>query len=247
MNYNFNEKVCLVTGGSRSLGLEICKQLTLAGAKVAFTYSTYDNDASEAVKEISELGEMPLAIKGSVDDSKHVKNAVKEIIEKWGRIDVLINNAGINEILPFAMIDEEEWDLLINTNLKGAFLFSKAVIRHMIKQKSGKVLNLGSFASERFIESPVHYAAAKSGLRGLTEALALEVGRYGIQVNLLAPGILNTGMSLNIPGHRLLEYKDQSSLGRIGEVNEIADMALFMVSDDNSFMTGSKINIDGGL
>jgi 3-oxoacyl-[acyl-carrier protein] reductase len=135
----------------------------------------------------------------------------------------------------------------MNTNVKGAYLFSRAALRPMIRQKRGHILNIGTFASERVIEAPVHYAAAKSALRGMTEALAREVGRYNIQVNLIAPGLLDIGLARVLPRHRLDEYLAQCPMGRLGTVEEIAEAVTFLVSDENSFMTGAKIALDGGL
>ena len=240
-------KRCVVTGGSRGLGLAIGVAFARAGAKVAFTYSKNDDEALNARKKISEAGAEPLVFKGSVADLVHVRETVRSVVDAWGGIDVLVNNAGINEMLPFALIEESEWEEMFDVNVKGPYLFSHQVLRIMYRQKAGHVLNVGSFASERCVESPVHYAAAKSALRGMTEALAVEAGRYGIKVNLIAPGLLDEGLSTMIPQHRVEEYLKQSALGRTGTAEEIARAATFLVSDENSFMTGAKIVFDGGL
>jgi len=240
------EKTCLITGGSRGIGRALCLAFAQAGAKVAFTYSKHDEDAEETRSLLAMWGD-PLVYKGSVADSKHVQLTVKDLVSKWGRIDVLVNNAAINQMLPLALLEEEDWDRLIDINLKGVYLFSRAVCRFMIPKRKGHILNLGSFASERFVETPLHYAAAKSGLRGFTEALAIEVGKYNILVNLLAPGLLDEGLSTLVPQHRVKEYQEQSAMGRLGRTEEIARIACFLVSDENTFMTGSKILADGGL
>jgi 3-oxoacyl-[acyl-carrier protein] reductase len=240
-------KRCLVTGGSRGLGLAICQELARAGARVAFTYSKNTRDAEEAKARITEAGSAPLVFQGSVADADHVKKTVASVVEAWGGVDVLVNNAGANQVLPIALIEEADWDLVMDVNVKGTYLFSRAVLRPMIRARAGRILNIGSFASERVVEAPVHYAAAKSALRGFTEALAREVGRYAIQVNLLAPGLLDAGLSRSLPQHRLNEYLGQCSLGRLGSVEEIARMAVFLVSDENTFMTGAKVVADGGL
>lgn len=240
-------KRCLVTGGSRGLGLAICQELARVGARVAFTYSKNTRDAEEAQARITEAGSAPLVFQGSVADAEHVKKTVASVVEAWGGIDVLVNNAGANQVLPIALIEEADWDLVMDVNVKGTYLFSRAALRPMIRARSGRILNIGSFASERVVEAPVHYAAAKSALRGFTEALAREVGRYAIQVNLLAPGLLDAGLSRSLPQHRLNEYLSQCALGRLGSVEEIARMAVFLVSDENTFMTGAKVVADGGL
>jgi NAD(P)-dependent dehydrogenase (short-subunit alcohol dehydrogenase family) len=241
-------KRCLVTGGSRGLGRAICLELARQGARVAFTYSKDEADAEEAAALLREAGAEPLVFKGSVADAGHVNQTVRALVRgEWGGLDVLVNNAGITQILPVALLEEEDWDMVMDVNVKGAYLYSRAVLRHMIKARAGHILNIGNFASERVIEAPIHYAASKSALRGLTEALAREVGRYSIQVNLLAPGVLDVGMGSMLPQHRLDEYLDQCPAGRLGTVDEVAHMAAFMVSDKNRFMTGAKVVLDGGL
>ncbi|MES2355391.1 MAG: SDR family oxidoreductase [Pseudomonadota bacterium] len=240
-------KRCLVTGGSRGLGFAICKAFVQAGAKIAFTFSRNKEDAEEARARLSEMGAEPIVIQGSVADSSHVEKTVAELVTKWGGLDVLVNNAGITHMLPIALLEEADWDAVMDVNVKGAYLFSRAALKPMIRARSGNILSIGSFASERIVEAPVHYAASKSALRGFTEALAREVGRYNVKVNVLSPGLLDAGFSQSLPQHRLNEYLTQSSMGRLGTVEEIADMAAFLVSDDNSFMTGAKVVADGGL
>jgi len=244
---DFDGERCLVTGGSRGLGRAIAVAFAAAGARVAITYSRDDADAEEARAAIAAVGTEALVFKGSVADSAHVDAVVRALAERWDGIDVLVNNAGITQVLPVALVDEADWDEVMAVNVKGAFLFAKAVLRVMIRARSGRILNIGNFASERMIEAPVHYAASKSALRGLTESLAREVGRYGITVNLLAPGLLDEGLARMLPEHRVKEYLEQCPAGRLGTVAELAGAALFLVSRGNSFMTGAKVAVDGGL
>ncbi|HVK57086.1 MAG TPA: 3-oxoacyl-ACP reductase family protein [Burkholderiales bacterium] len=246
-NRRLEGKRCLVTGGSRGLGFAICQAFAQAGAKVAFTFSKNKADAEDAHTRLSELGAAPLVFQGSVADAAHVEQTMSQILAEWGGVDVLVNNAGITHILPIALLEEADWDAVMDVNVKGAFLFSRAALKPMIRARSGHILNIGSFASERIVEAPVHYAASKSALRGFTEALAREVGRYNVKVNVLSPGLLDAGFSRSLPQHRLNEYLAQSSMGRLGTVEEVAHMAAFLVSDDNSFMTGAKVVADGGL
>ncbi|HLL25525.1 MAG TPA: SDR family NAD(P)-dependent oxidoreductase, partial [Kofleriaceae bacterium] len=180
-------KRCLITGGSRGLGRAMCEAFADAGAKIAFTYRTDTNDADAARVSLQARGCEPLVFRGDVADSAHVKDTVGAVVKAWGGVDVLVNNAGITQILPIALLEEADFDAVIATNVKGPYLYSRAVLRSMIRAKSGHILNIGSFASERVIEAPLHYAAAKSALRGMTESLAREVGRYNIKVNLLSP------------------------------------------------------------
>jgi 3-oxoacyl-[acyl-carrier protein] reductase len=247
MTRRLEGKRVLITGGSRGLGRAIAEACASAGARVAFTYSTDDTDAEAAKQSLIERGCEPLVYKGSVADSTHVKETVTAIVAAWGGLDVLVNNAGVTQILPIALLEEADWDQVMDVNAKGAYLMSRAVLRTMIRAKSGHILNIGSFASERVIEAPVHYAAAKAALRGLTEALAREVGRYNIKVNLLAPGLLDCGLALMLPKHRIAEYLAQSALGRLGKAAEVAELVTFLVSDENSFMAASKLVADGGL
>ncbi|MBI3891584.1 MAG: SDR family oxidoreductase [Candidatus Wallbacteria bacterium] len=247
MTARLQGKRCLVTGGSRGLGLAICEAFARAGARVAFTYSTHDDDAEEARARIGACGTPALVFKGSVADAAHAQQTVGALAREWGGIDVLVNNAGINQILPIALVEETDWDLVMGVNVKGAFLFSRAALKPMIRARRGHILNIGAFSSERVIESPVHYAASKSALRGLTEAMAREVGRYGILVNLLSPGLLDVGLGQMVPQQRLKEYLDKCPLGRVGTAVEVASAAAFLVSDANTFMTAGKVLLDGGL
>lgn len=248
MNRLLEGKRCIVTGGTRGLGLAISVGLARHGARVAITYKNDDASAEEAGKLVREAGAAePLVFKGSVADSAHVRSTVDAVVKTWGGVDVLVNNAAITQVLPISLLEEADWDNVMNVNVKGVYLYSRAVLRHMIRARKGSILNIGNFASERIIEAPIHYAASKSALRGLTEALAREVGRYAIRVNLLAPGLAEVGMAQGLPQHRQREYMQQSPMGRLARPEEIAEMAAFMVSDSNSFMSGAKVVLDGGL
>jgi NAD(P)-dependent dehydrogenase (short-subunit alcohol dehydrogenase family) len=240
-------KRCLITGGSRNLGLAICKAFGRAGAKVAFTWSKNTQDAVDARAALKAEGIEALDFQGSVADAAHVNKTIAALQSAWGGLDVLVNNAGLNQVLPIALIDEADWDAMMSVTVKGAYLYSRAALKSMIRQKRGHILSIGTFASERIVEAPVHYAAAKAALRGFTEALAREVGRYGISVNLLSPGILDVGLGRNLPQYRISEYLSQNPLGRVGSAEEMAELATFLVSEENSFMTGAKVVADGGL
>lgn len=242
-------KRCLITGGTRGLGLAMACAFAKEGAKIAITYANHDDDARLAREQLSPLSEHgePLVFKGSVADSAHVKQTIAAITQAWGGLDVLVNNAAITQILPIALLDEDEWDEVMDVNVKGAYLFSRAALKFMIRAKSGHILNIGNFSSERLIEAPIHYAASKSALRGLTEALAREVGRYNVRVNLLSPGLLETGLGAMLPQHRVNEYLEQCPMHRLGKAQELAALATFLVSDANTFMTGAKLVADGGI
>lgn len=248
---SLENKRCLITGGSRGLGRAMGLVFAREGARVAFTYRRNEADAAEAMAAISAAKAAPGAsvrsFRGSVADSAHVREVVDTLQREWGGVDILVNNAGVTQIVPIALLDEPDWDEVMDTHVKGAYLFCRAVLKSMIRARAGQILNIGSFSSERIIESPVHYAAAKSALRGFTEALAREVGRYGIRVNLLAPGLLDVGLGRMLLPHRIKEYVAQAALGRVGTAAEVAEYALFLCSDDSAFMSGAKVVVDGGV
>ena len=177
--------------------------------------------------EIERRGRRALSFQGDVSLAAHATDVMRAVTAAWGGIDVLVNNAGVTQVLPIAMIDEGEWDLVMDSHVKGAYLFSRAALKSMIRAKSGSILCIGSFASERVTESPVHYATAKAALRGFTESLAKEVGRHGIRVNLIAPGLLDVGLGASLLPHRLAEYRGQAALGRTGKVEEVARACVF--------------------
>ena len=187
------------------------------------------------------------AFRVSVLDLPGTEAMVALIEREWGAIDILVNNAGVSQNMPLALMEEEDWDRVMDVNVKGTFLTSKAVLRGMIRRKRGVVLNIGSLAGVRMIEAPIHYCASKAAVKGLTEALAKEVARYGIRVNCLAPGLLEDGVGRNLPDHRLADYLKHCALGRLGGLDEVARFASFLVSDCNGYMSGETVVIDGGL
>jgi 3-oxoacyl-[acyl-carrier protein] reductase len=242
-------KRCIVTGGSRNLGLEIGLALARCGAKVAFTFSKRAEDAAVARRLIAEAsgGEEPLVFQGSVADAAHAKASVDAVVKAWGGLDVLIHAAGVMQALPFALIEEADWDLVMNVNVKGAYLFAREAVRPMIRQKQGQILSIGAFSEGRGVAMPPHFAASKAALRGFSEALARDVGAYGIRVNYLAPGLLDKGLSRRLPEARVEQYRTHCALGRLGAAAEIAAAAAWIVSDENTFMTGAKVVADGGI
>lgn len=237
-------RVALVTGGSRGLGRAIAVVLAREGAKVAFNYRSNDDDA-RATLEL--LGSGASAHKVSVLDKAGLLELVKTLDREHGKIDILVNNAGFGQVVPLALMEEEDWDQMIDTHVKGAFLATQAVLRTMVREKYGRVINVSSLAGVKMMQAPVHYATAKAALKGFTESLAKEVGRYGITVNCIAPGILDEGVSDHLPPARKEEYLRHCALRRIGSLSEAAEVVAFLASERSSYMNGSTVVVDGAV
>jgi 3-oxoacyl-[acyl-carrier protein] reductase len=240
-------KRALVTGGSRGLGRALCEVLAENGADVAFNYSNDGEGAAETLKRITARKQKGLAFQASVLEEAALARMVKEVETQWGAIDILVNNAGVSQPLPLPLMEESDWDLVMDVNVKGQFMVSRAVLRGMIRRRAGALLNISSLAGLRLIEAPVHYAASKAAIKGFTQALAKEVARYNVRVNCLAPGLLEEGVGQSLPEHRMKEYLRHVALRRVGTLDEVARFAAFLVSDRNSYMNGETILMDGGL
>ena len=240
-------RTAVVTGGSRGLGRAICLALAKEGADVAFNYARSRDDAEATRTAIEELGQRAWAYQVSVLDQAGLKQMAKDIVAQTGQIDILVNNAGVGQVVPLALMEEEDWDRMMDTHVKGAFLATKAVLRSMVKHKYGRILNISSLAGIKIMQAPVHYATANAALRGFTQALAKEVGRYAITVNCVAPGVLEAGVSDHLPPPRRAEYLRHCALGRTGTLDEVADVIAFMVSERNSYMNGETVVIDGAV
>lgn len=241
------DKRVLLTGGSRGLGRAFCYGFAMEGARVAFTYHRDEEGARTTLDTLQELGFEARAYRVSVLDSAGTEAMVQDLEQLWGGIDVLVNNAGISQNLPLALMEEEDWDKVMDVNVKGTFLTTRAVVRGMIRRRSGVVLNIGSLAGAKMIEAPMHYYTSKAAIKGFTEVLAKEVARYGIRVNCLAPGLLEEGVGRNLPEHRISEYLEHCSLGRVGTLEEAARFAAFLVSERNTYMSGATVIMDGGV
>ncbi len=236
-------KRILVTGGSRGLGGALCRGFAARGARVAFTYLR-DAKGAEATLAACPEGR---SFQASVVDGAATEQVVRTLETEWGGLDVLVNNAGVTQNLPLALLEEEDWDLVMDTNVKGPYLTSRAVARGMIRRRSGVILNIGSLVGTRMLDAPIHYTASKAALVGLTMAMAKELSRYSVRVVCLAPGLLEDGVGRNLPDHRLADYLKHCALKRVGTFEEVARFASFLVSDANSYMTGETILMDGGL
>ncbi len=241
------KRVAFVTGGSRGLGRAICKTLAREGAIVAFNYLKHDDDAAATVAAIEAAGGRASAHKVSVLDKPGLTELAKSLDKAHGKIDILVNNAGYGQVVPLALMEEADWDEMLDTHVKGAFLATQAVLRVMVRERYGRIVNVGSLAGIKMMQAPVHYATAKAALKGFTESLAKEVGRYGITVNCVAPGILDEGVSDHLPPGRKEEYLRHCAVRRVGTLTEAADMIAFIASERASYTNGATLVVDGAV
>ncbi len=240
-------RVALVTGGSRGLGRAICTTLAREGAIVAFNYARADDDAAATVAAIEAAGGRASAHKVSVLDKAGLGELVRLLDRAHGKIDILVNNAGFGQVVPLALMEESDWDDMLDTHVKGAFLATQAVLRLMVRERYGRIINVGSLAGVKMMQAPVHYATAKAALKGFTESLAKEIGRYGITVNCVAPGILDEGVSDHLPPGRKEEYLRHCALRRVGKLEEAATMIAFIASERASYTNGATLVVDGAV
>jgi 3-oxoacyl-[acyl-carrier protein] reductase len=238
-------KTALITGGSRGIGLEIVAAFAEAGASVFLTYNNTAPD--EALGRARAFGAGCFAARLDVSKTDEADAAVKQCVEKFGGVDVLVNNAGITRDGLMLVMDEGDWDAVLTVNLKGAFLMSKAVLRGMIKRRRGSIVSISSVVGRRGNAGQANYSAAKAGLIGLTKSLAKEVGSRNIRVNAVAPGYIETEMTAALDETARNAIINQIPLGRIGTPEGVADAVAFLAGDSASFITGAILAIDGGL
>jgi len=242
-----NGKVAFVAGGSGALGRAIVRTLAREGARVAYSYKTGFEKARQLDESLTATGSVVQSYPLDVLDGKAVVELAETIEKQLGTVDILVNSAGTTHVMPFAMIEEKDWDLVMDVNVKGMFLVTKAFVRGMIRRKRGNIINIGSLGGTRMLEVPVHYAAAKSAVVCFTLALAREMGRYNIRVNTVMPGMLTEGISVNIPTKQQEEYKNYCALSRAGTPQEVAELVAFLASDKSSYINAQAIAIDGGI
>ncbi|MEI7027370.1 3-oxoacyl-[acyl-carrier-protein] reductase [Paenibacillus sp. y28] len=240
-------KIALVTGASRGIGRAIAITLAEAGADVAINYAGNEKAAQEAADQIRSLGRRALVIKADVASSSEVEDMVKQVLDELGSIDILVNNAGITRDNLIMRMKEEEFDQVINTNLKGVFNCLKAVTRPMMKQRSGRIINISSVVGSLGNPGQANYVSAKAGVIGLTKASAKELASRGITVNCVAPGFIATDMTEQLAGETQEKLLGQIPLARLGHPEDIAKAVRFLASDDASYMTGQTIHVDGGM
>ena len=240
-------KVALVTGASRGIGREIAIQLAAEGAKVAINFAGNLEKAEEVKSIIESTNGEAILIQANVADTDAVDNMLQKVIDTWGKIDILVNNAGITRDNLLMRMKVSDFDDVINTNLKGVFNCTKAATKFMMKQRSGRIVNMASIVALTGNAGQTNYAAAKAGIIGFSKSAAKEYASRGITINVVAPGFIDTDMTAIIPDKIKDEMLKSIPLGRIGAAEDVAQAVKFLVSDQASYITGQVIGVDGGL
>ncbi len=243
---NLTDKVAIVTGASRGIGEAIAKQLSSCGAKIILI--ARNSDQLVAVKEtIISNGGIAESMAGDVSNLNSISEIVTNTIDKWGRIDILVNNAGIARDNIIMRMKEDDWDSVMNINLKGCFNGIKSVARPMIKNKAGRIINITSVIGQIGNAGQSNYAASKAGIMGLTKSMAKELGSRNITVNAVAPGYITTDMTNELNDEVKEQMKSSIPLGRLGTPDDVANLVCFLASDEAGYITGQTFNVDGGM
>jgi acetoacetyl-CoA reductase len=243
----FDGKVAIVTGGTRGIGAAITTLLARNGARVAAGYSKGKDTAEALQRQLTAGGAEVSLHQGRVDDPADCERVVREVLDRFGRVDFLINNAGITVDKTVRRMTHEDWQNVLNVNLFGAFAMTKAVLEHMIERGSGRIVNISSVIGETGNIGQANYAASKAGIAGLTKSLALEMAQRGITVNTVAPGFIATEMVSAIPAAVLEKVIEKIPQRRLGTPQEVARVVCFLLEDESSYITGAVYAVNGGL
>jgi len=240
---DFSGKIVIVTGSGRGIGRTIAEKFAAAGATVVVS------DVDEAVvKEVAAaLPNSAIGVKADVTNADEVENLIKQAKERFGRVDVVVNNAGVTRDTLLIRMSEKDWDMVLDINLKGAFLVTKSAAKVMMKQRSGRIVNISSVVGLFGNAGQANYSASKAGLIGFTKSVAKEIGARGVTVNAVAPGFIETEMTKTLPEAARNQFLDLSTIKRAGTPEDIASAVMFLASDDASYITGHVLSVDGGL
>jgi 3-oxoacyl-[acyl-carrier protein] reductase len=241
------DQVALVTGGSRGIGRAIVREFVAEGAKVAFVYRGDQAAAESLLRECAAAGRCVLALQGDVADAEAAVRCVERVTEEWGRLDVLVNNAGVIRDDLFVRLEPEAWDAVLRTNLGGTYHFCRAAAFGMMRQRRGRIINVSSVAADHPKPGQANYAASKGAINSLTRALAAELACRNVTVNAIAPGFIETDMSAAVLQQAGEQLRKAIPLRRAGRAEEVARVAVFLAGPDSSYMTGQVLPVDGGL
>lgn len=240
-------KNCLITGGSRGIGRSIAEYFSTLGANVAITYARSKDAADEVVEVLKENGVEAMSLQADAVDFEKAEEVINTVVSEWGSLDVVVNNAGITKDNLILRMNEEQWDAVINTNLKSVFNYSKAATKPMMRARGGSIINIGSVVGISGNAGQSNYAASKAGIIGFTKSFAKELASRNIRANVVAPGYIMTEMTGTLDEKVLESIKEETPLGRAGNPEEVASSVAFLASDLSSYITGETIRVDGGM
>ncbi len=240
-------KNCLITGGSRGIGRSIAEYFSTLGANVAITYARSKDAADEVVEVLKKNGVEAMSLQADAVDFEKAEEVINTVVSEWGSLDVVVNNAGITKDNLILRMNEEQWDAVINTNLKSVFNYSKAATKPMMRARGGSIINIGSVVGISGNAGQSNYAASKAGIIGFTKSFAKELASRNIRANVVAPGYIMTEMTGTLDEKVLESIKEETPLGRAGNPEEVASSVAFLASDLSSYITGETIRVDGGM
>jgi len=241
------DKVVLITGGSRGIGATIVKEMAAQGADVAFTYNSSPDKAEEVAAEAAKSGQKVKAYQSNAADYEQAESLIKSVTEDFGKIDVLINNAGITKDTLMLRMGESDWDRVIDVNLKSVFNLTKHALRGMLKQRSGSIINMSSVVGVMGNAGQANYAASKAGIIGFTKSIAKEVGSRGIRCNAVAPGFIATEMTDVLTDEQKKAYADNIPMKKLGDAKDVANACVYLGSDMSTYVSGQVLNVCGAL